>query len=205
MDAELDCVICSGPLKGRQHTYALFDERVPATPARTVDEALAELVLRYFTSRGPATAKDLRFWSSLTLADIHRGLEMAAPRLEHEVIEERSFWSATREPPPAVPSPRLQLLQGLDEYFVGYGESRSFCHRAPLRPTPVNSAVFNGAVILDSQLAGHWKRTLSKRVVAFQVALRMELDDAQMQALHDAAERQGAFLGVPTTVQAEVI
>src|SRR3712207_9151704 len=68
-------VICSGGLKGKQQTYALLDERVPPAPALTRDEALAELVVRYFTSRGPATAKDLRFWSSLPLADIHRSEE----------------------------------------------------------------------------------------------------------------------------------
>ncbi|HEX6372198.1 MAG TPA: winged helix DNA-binding domain-containing protein [Longimicrobium sp.] len=205
MDAELDCVICSGPLKGRQHTYALLDERVPDAPPRSRDEALAELVARYFTSRGPATAKDMRFWSSLPLADIQRGLEMAAPRLEQQEIEGRSFWSATHEPPPAVPSPRVHLLQGLDEYFVGYGESRGFCDQSGARPSLVDRAIYNGAVILDSQLAGHWKRTLSKRAVAFHVALRAEFDDAQMQALQSAAERHGAFLGLPASVQAEVI
>jgi hypothetical protein len=198
-------VVCSGPLKGWQHKYALFDERVPAARARCRDEALAELVLRYFTSRGPATAKDLRFWCSLPLADIGRGLEMAAPGLEHEVIEGRSFWSATREPAPPVPSPRVHLLQGLDEYFVGYGESRGFCDHSGVRPSLVDRAIYNGALLLDGQLAGHWKRTLGKRAVAFQVALGMEFDDARMQALQAAADRYGAFLGLPATVQAEAI
>ncbi|HYR08707.1 MAG TPA: winged helix DNA-binding domain-containing protein, partial [Longimicrobium sp.] len=205
MDAELDCVICSGPLKGRQHTYALFDERVPDGPPRGRDEALAELVVRYFTSRGPATERDMRFWSSLPLADIQRGLEMAAPRLEHREIEGRSFWSAPHEEATRVPSPRVHLLQGLDEYFVGYGESRGFCDQSGVRPSLVDRAIYNGALLLDSQLAGHWKRTLTKRAVTFQVALRMEFDDAQMQALQAAADRHGAFLGLPASVQAEVI
>ena len=33
------------------------------------------------TSHGPATAKDLRWWSSLTLVDIARGVELAGDRL----------------------------------------------------------------------------------------------------------------------------
>jgi hypothetical protein len=205
MDAELDCVICSGPLKGRQHTYALFDERVPDVPARPRDEALGELVNRYFTSRGPATAKDMRFWSSLSLADIQRGLEIAAPRLEQQEIEGRSFWAATWNPPPRMASPRVHLLQGLDEYFVGYGESRGFCDESGVRPSLVDRAIYNGALILDSQLAGHWKRMLTRRAVTFQVALRTGFDSAQMQALQAAAERYGAFLGVPATVQVEVM
>jgi hypothetical protein len=205
MDAELDCVVCSGPLKGRQHTYALFDERVPDAPPRSRDEALAELVIRYFTSRGPATAKDLRFWCSLPLVDIQHGLEMAAPRLEHQEIGGRSFWSATREPPPALSSPRVHLLQGLDEYFVGYGESRGFCDESGVWPSLVDRAIYNGALIVDGQLAGHWKRTLTRHAVLFQVALRTDFDEARMQALQAAADRYGAFLGVPAAVQAEVM
>jgi hypothetical protein len=206
MQAELDCIICSGGLKGRQQTYALLDERVPPTPALTRDEALGELVVRYFTSRGPATAKDLRFWSSLPLADIHRGIEVAGARLEREEIEGLSMWSAPGEAPVRPSSsPRVHLLQGLDEYFVGYGESREFCDQSGVRPSRVDRAVYNGAVILDSQLAGHWKRTVTKRSVTFTVALRLPLDDAQMQALQSAADAHGVFLGLPASVEAEVM
>lgn len=205
MDAELDCILCSGPLRGRQHTYALLDERAPDAPSLPRDQALGELVLRYFTSRGPATVKDLRFWSSLVLADINRGMEAAGPRLVSEEVDGLTLWSAPGEAPPRPPSPRVHLLQGLDEYFVGYGESRVFCDQSGVRPSLVDRAIYNGALILDSQLAGHWKRTVGKRGVSFAVALRVPFDDARMQALHDAVDAHGAFLGLPATVQAEVL
>jgi hypothetical protein len=209
MDAELDCILCSGPLQGKQHTYALLDERVPDARTLARDEALAELVTRYFASRGPATAKDLRFWSSLTLADIHRGIEAAGARLEHEEIDGLSFWSAPGEAPPEVPpevpSPTVHLLQGLDEYFVGYGESRGYCDQSGVRPSLVDRAIYNGALILDTQLAGHWKRTVTRRAVTFTVALRMPLDDGQVRALQAAADAHGAFLGLPVQVEAEAL
>ena len=59
MFAELDALICSGAMRGKQHTYALLDERAPDATELGMDEALAELTRRYFTSRGPATVKDL--------------------------------------------------------------------------------------------------------------------------------------------------
>jgi hypothetical protein len=102
-------------------------------------------------------------------------------------------------------SPRVHLLQGLDEYFVGYGESRGFCDESGVRPSLVDRAIYNGALLLDSQLAGHWKRALTRRAVTFQVALRTDFDDAQMLALQAAADRYGAFLGLPATVQVEVM
>jgi hypothetical protein len=205
MQAELDCVICSGALKGRQQTYALFEERVPDAPAFSRDEVLGELAMRYFASRGPATAKDLRFWSSLPLADIHRGLEIAGARLRRDEVDGLTLWSAPGEAPPPLPSPSVHLLQGLDEYFVGYGESRTFCDQSGARPSLVDRAIYNGALILDSQLAGHWKRAVSKRAVTFQVALRAPFDEARMQALQTAADRHGEFLGVPAIVETAVM
>jgi hypothetical protein len=84
MHAELNGLVCSGAPRGRQHTYALLDERAER---RTRDEALAKLTLRYFTSHGPATAKDLRWWSSLTAADVATGLELVGSQLGREVVD----------------------------------------------------------------------------------------------------------------------
>jgi hypothetical protein len=201
MDAELDCVVTSGGLRGRQQTYALFDERVPATPPLSRDEALERLAVRYFASRGPATARDLRFWSSLPLADLQRGIEIAGARLVREEIEGRAFWSAPGEPPPPMYSPSAHLLQGLDEYFVGYGESRGFCSRESVREWGVDRAIFNGAVVVDTQLAGHWKRTVGKRAVAFQLALHAPADAGRTAALRAAADAQAAFLGLPAELE----
>jgi hypothetical protein len=58
MHAELEQLICSGPRVGKQFTYALLDRRVPRARQLTYDEALVELTRRYFTSHGPATARD---------------------------------------------------------------------------------------------------------------------------------------------------
>jgi hypothetical protein len=52
MHAELEAVICSGPLRSKQHTYALVDDRVPPAASREREAALAELVRRFFTSHG---------------------------------------------------------------------------------------------------------------------------------------------------------
>ena len=52
MHAEYDEVLISGAMQGKQQTYAAFDERVPAGPTYTEDEALAELARRFVASRG---------------------------------------------------------------------------------------------------------------------------------------------------------
>jgi hypothetical protein len=203
MSAELDAVICSGPPRGRQHTYALLDERVPEITGPRGDDALEALVLRYFTSHGPATVKDLRWWSSVTIADINRGLEIAGARLERSEVDGTTYWAAPQAArAPDVTSPTVHLLQGYDEYLVGYSESKFVCDVADVRlSVPADTRVPNGVAFLDTQLAGHWKRTLRTRSVTFEVALYEAFDDARMHALRAAADAQATFLGLTATVE----
>ena len=201
MVAELEGILCSGGLSGRQHTYALLEERAPHARDLGHDQALAELTLRYFTSHGPATAKDFRWWSSLTAAEVEQGLEMAAPRLGQEVVDGARYWFAAAAPPAPAPSPTVHLLQAYDEYLVGYSQSRylldpSGTARVLTRDRPA----FNHVVVLDTQVAGRWKRTLQRDAVVVQAALHAPFDHAQTRALQAAADRLGAFLGLPATV-----
>lgn len=73
------------------------------------------------------------------------------------------------------------------------------------RPLSRDKIVFNGIVILDTQMAGHWKRTLRKGSVIVEVALYKAIDDAQARALQTAADRHGEFLGLPATVVTKVV
>jgi hypothetical protein len=202
MNAELNGVVCSGPLRGKQQTYALLDERAPHAKRLSRDEALAELTLRYFTSHGPATAKDFRWWSSLTAAEIKRGLEMVAPGLEHEVFDGVSYWFAPSTPHPLPAPPAVQLLQAYDEYIVGYSESKYVLNisgdaRWMARARPI----FNGVVILDGQVAGYWRRTPRSDSVLVEVAHHTPLDATQTRALHASATAYGAFLGLTAQVE----
>jgi hypothetical protein len=199
MHAELRGLICSGAPSGKQQTYALLEERAPRAEPRTRDQALAELTLRYFTSHGPATVKDFGWWSSLTVADIRRGLELVGARLQQEVVDGVAFWSAGSAPAAPPASPRVHLLQGYDEYLVGYTQSKPLLNLAG-RALVQDRPVFNGVAILDGQVAGHWKRTINRAALAVEVALYEPFDDVQAKALQAAADRQGEFLGLPATV-----
>jgi hypothetical protein len=200
MSAELNGVICSGPLRGKQHTYALLDDRAPQARSLVPDEALAELTLRYFASHGPATVQDYKWWSSLTVADIRRGIAMLGSRLDSEVVDGVTYWSADRADPPAAPT-TVHLLQGYDESIVGYGESKHLLDAAGVAGSlPRDGVTFNSVVMLDGQVAGHWKRTVRKGSADIEVVLYAPFNDEQLRALAATASRYGEFLGLPATV-----
>jgi hypothetical protein len=200
MHAELEAVLCSGGLRGKQHTYALLDERAPDARRLTDKEALAELVLRYFTSHGPATVKDLAGWASLTAAQAAQGLDLVSGRLQRLDVNGVAYWFAEPVPDGTPPSPVVHLLQGYDEYVMGYSETRYLLDLAGTARVMTERAVYNLVVLLDTQVAGHWKRTVSKQAVTIQVAHYAPFTGTQVTALRDAAGRHGRFLGLPATV-----
>ena len=81
MNAELEGLICSGPIRGAQQTYALLDERAPrssAASAKTADAA--ELAYRFFVGHGPASVQDLARWSSLTTGQCREAVDAVEGR-----------------------------------------------------------------------------------------------------------------------------
>jgi hypothetical protein len=195
LHAELRGLICSGARRGRQHTYALLEERVPSARELDPDQALAELTRRYFTSHGPATIKDFGWWSSLKIADIKRGLEMAGTQLNQEEVNGvRYLFADSSRVLEADPS-EVRLLQTYDEYVVAYKESRHLVDVSGLARSVDGRYPFVDAITLDSQLAGHWKRTFTKDEVVIEIALYAPFGEAATQALHNSVTEYAAFVG----------
>jgi len=195
--AELDAVVCSGPLRGKQHTYALLDDRVPAQKLMDRDEALAELTRRYYTTRGPATLRDYLWWSSLTVADGKRGIAMIERDLTSEVAEGRTYHDCSAKPGTSPPFPAIDLIQGYDEYVMSYSESKDvlFPEVGNRRTTP-----YLHAILLNGHLIGHWKHVVQKDVMKIETDLYRKLTAPERDALLGAAERYGRFVGTPSVL-----
>ena len=92
--ASLDRIIFQGTMRSNNPTFLLLDKSLPKTKPLKRDEALLELALRYFRSRGPATIQDFLWWSGLSRADANAGLEAIKSELDQETIEGRVYWRA---------------------------------------------------------------------------------------------------------------
>ncbi len=194
MRAELDAIVCSGAMRGKQHTYALLDERIPHGKTLHREEALAELTRRYFTSRGPATLNDFAWWSSLTAAQGREGLTLVANELEREVIDGKTYWFAAPLPRArASTKPRVDLVQGYDEIIMSYSESRDASF------TPVDSRLLH-AVLLDGRMIGKWKPVAQRNSVVLKTVLNRALTRVERDALDAAIHAYTRFAGVPLTV-----
>jgi hypothetical protein len=204
MRGELDAVVCSGPRRGKQFTYALIDDLVPAAPTLARDQALAELVRRYFRSHGPATLRDFAWWSGLTMADGKRGLSALGTAFEHREVDGRSYyastdgWSTARRR--ARGAPLVHLLPIYDEGLIAYKD------RDPVTSALVPAGIekrpdtFQNQVLIDGLVAGSWRRVVSSAGVSLDVSLFQRPSGAVVAALEGIAERHGTFLNRPAVL-----
>jgi hypothetical protein len=191
--AELEAVICSGARRGKQFTYALLDDRVPAARTLAREEALGELTRRYFTSRGPAQLQDFTWWSGLTSADARAGLEISRQHLAEEEMDGRRYWFAPSTLTSDRPRSRAYLLPPYDEYLIAYKDRSAALDAALWHPIATRDP-FVAPIVLDGQVVGGWKRTPGKGTVSVTIHLPKRLSGADTRLVHDAARRYGAFL-----------
>jgi hypothetical protein len=193
MQAEVDGVICSGARRGNQFTYALLDERVPASRPLAGDDALAELTRRYFRSRGPAQLQDFVWWSGLTSGDARRGLALVERELDRDEIDGVTYWST-----PAVngrASERSACLLGLyDEYLIAYKDrsaafDKSKWARAVRHP-------FTAPVIVNGEVIGGWRRTVRADRMVITLTPFAPLRGRDRTAVESAARAYARFFGL---------
>ena len=77
-------LICFGSRNGKQQTFVLLEEWLPASKTPQKEEALATLALTYFQSHGPATIHDFSWWSGLTIAEAKNAVQSLGTQIESE-------------------------------------------------------------------------------------------------------------------------
>ncbi len=199
--AELDKVICSGPRRGKQFTYALFEERASQARSFARDEALVELARRYFTSHGPATLKDFTWWSGLTTVDARQALESISSLLTREEMNGKMYWFLETSLPQEDISHFATLLPNYDEFTVGYSDRSAIFERHQLAQFHVRGDVLNNILLLEGCLAGVWKRILQKDEVVLDLQPFERFSESETLSIATAARRYGKFLGLPIRIK----
>jgi hypothetical protein len=222
MQAELSALICSGPRRGKQFTYALLDERVPPAPTLSREEALAALTMRYIASHGPVTVRDLSWWSGLNMREAKTGIDMVAPAsatgsgLERRELDGCTYWSIAstggaaaararrRRADSAGRAPVAVLSPNYDEYYIAYKDRHSLLQGSPWAATaPPPRGLrpeFAHLLTLDGWLAGSWKRTMATRRAAIVVRPFRRLKKPERAAVDEAVARYGTFLNMPVAL-----
>lgn len=197
MYAELEAVLCSGGVRGRQHTWALVDDRTPAARPFDREETLRSTTLQFVRSHAPVTERDLAWWSGLALRDVRHGLELARPAAAVLEVGGRRFWYVEEPPPPRSGGPAVHLVQSYDEFLVGYSDSRDLVDPAGFAKHMPRAALLGPSLLVDGTLAGRWRRTLGPAHVEIEVTPFRSLESPVRAALEEEARRFAAFVAAP--------
>ena len=161
MEAEIDRVICSGPMKGKKQTYALLEERVPNKIELTTDEALALLARKYFTSHGPATLADFTWWSGLPVSQARKAVALNNNHLLSETINDEIYWFSENHY--TIPQPDSAfLLPAFDEYLVSYKNREAAISVDHHAKAVSKNGIFWPILIINGKVSGLWKHSIKK-------------------------------------------
>jgi hypothetical protein len=198
MYAELEGVVCSGPRRGKQFTYALLSERAPEARTLPRDEALAELATRFFRGHGPATVRDFVWWSGLTTGDARRGLEMI--RARRDEVDGLTYWSAGPTTRPPVVDQTVDLLPIYDEYVVAYRDRAAVPHAsAGVLARGRDAIIFQHPLVAAGQVAGTWRAVKNPQQVHVDIVPLRRLGAVERRAIAAAIARYSRFLESPVT------
>ena len=195
MHAELEAVICSGPRRAKQFTYALVAERASNAPRLARDEALATLARRFWLSHGPATIRDFVWWSGLTSADAKRALDII--RARREEVDGRTYWTVATGPRGAARDDLVHLLPVYDEYIVAYRDREAVPHGPAAAASPSRALIFQSPFLIAGQVRGTWRAARRTASVRLEAVPFRRLTRAERARLADAAQRYEAFLDAP--------
>ena len=199
MHAELERVVCSGPRRGKQFTYALLEERAPASPRVSRDEALDRLSRCFFRSHGPATVRDFVWWSGLLTADAKRALDMIKARRKQ--VGAHTYWTAGQRVRGVRRRHLAHVLPIYDEYLVAYRDREAVPHGAPALTLRLPDGVsFQHALVIAGQVAGTWRVTKPSGGVRIDAIPLRPLTGQERRAVAEAVHRYERFLGTPVTL-----
>lgn len=191
--AELEGLVCSGPKKGKQITYALLEERVPPAAAISKEEALAELALRYFQSHGPASLKDFAWWSGLSIADAKQAQALIKDKLQLVKLGTESLAFVEREIL-AAKNMGITLLPNYDEYLISYADRTAMLGKGINTLSRNGNPIFANTIIINGKVEGSWKRTVNTNTVTISTEPFIQLTSSQKKQIEHASQQFRRFL-----------
>jgi hypothetical protein len=189
------------PQVGKEQTFVLLDDWVPAPFQPSREEALGILALRYFRSHGPATRKDFAGWTGLPLSDVKVGLAVAGSSLSEIEVDGVPMIAAS-EAVEASSSCAWVALPGFDEYMLGYKDRSLMASASDLtRIIPGGNGMFRSTIVRDGRVVAVWTRAFLRSGVRVTVEPLVDLRPGDRDNIEEALRPYADYLGLPLTVK----
>lgn len=192
MHAELEMLICSGPLIDGKPTYTLFEKRIPGPNRLSPEESLAELTKRYFRSHGPATLDDFSWWSGLSIKLARNGIEMNRNGMILATSGNREYWMYETN---LLSQKSVHILPAFDEYLISYKDRRELLAAGLKKKVISSNGIFYPLILQDGIVIGSWSRKQKKNSLNIQVSLASIPSVKLRKEILEQFELYGRFCG----------
>ena len=199
--AEIDGIICSGPLKGKKQTYALLSNRVPHKHTLTKEEAAVKLARSYFTSHGPATLPDFIWWSGLPAQRARHALESIKNDFHSVRMTGETYWFSEPTKLGKKPADSVYLLPAYDEFLISYKDRSATITAEDHKKAISSNGIFRPVVLVNGQISGLWKKTAKKDSILMETEYFRPHNPIEEQSIAKAAELFGHFAGKNAILQ----
>jgi hypothetical protein len=200
-EAELNRMICSGPFRDDKQTYSLLSERVPEIKKLTRDESLAELALRYFKSRFPATIGDFVWWSNLSLTDARKAADYLKSDFSIETIGETKYYLPHSFKGNVNYENSAFLLPAYDEFLISYRDRNCSLSAVHNKKAVSDNGIFYPVIVVNGQAEGTWKRRVQKDKVVISPTFFQPADKSLQHQLKQKAKIYGDFLNKKAEIE----
>lgn len=193
--ASLEGLIHQGISVKNDPTYH-SSEDLPSSQL-TNDEALKEIVSRYFHSHGPATLKDFVWWSGLTVKDAKIGLKSIKSELKMLEIGNKIYWSKINpidRELKHLTRPNIRIIPQYDDYLLAYQDRGASIGKKIKQFLKPKYGRFNQVILVNGKVTGTWKREITKDNVTFKLNYFRPLKDSENEALISEIEDYSSFI-----------
>jgi hypothetical protein len=198
-------VIAIAPHVGKEQTFVLLDDWVPAPRRPSREEALGIIALRYFRGHGPTTRKDFAGWTGLTMTDCKTGIAVAGDELtavDVEGVEMLMAAGAANGSVEAGAADRWLALPGFDEYLLGFKDRSMMATPEQLAAViPGGNGVFQSTLVRGGRVVATWKRTIGRTGVTVAVQPLVTFSSRDRHNAEAALQPFADYLGLPLTVK----
>jgi hypothetical protein len=188
--------------KSNTHTYYLFSDYFPGMDLNAVDPAQARetTVRQYLAAYGPATVKDISWWSGFTMTEVwrilqtlaHETAEVETPELRGSYVMLSSNKAAMEHFEPSG-QPAVNLLPPLDPYLMGYKERERYLDPKQYDLVFDRSGNSTSTILVDGRVAGVWDFT-EKPTPTVKLILFHELEKTTLSVVQSRARAIGRFI-----------
>ena len=197
--SEIEGLLCSGMMQGREATWALLSERVPTICSLTPDDALKQLAVKYFRSHSPASLEDFVWWSGLSKTQCRKALTLIANEVEEIKVEEETMYLYHNTPDCSDYAGMVLLLPPYDEYLIGYKSRWVALEKKHTAKAHNNFGIFKPVILHEGRVVGNWKASIDKQGENLTIDFFAEKSKIGKQNLQGAVNQFVQFCKVTTT------